>query len=374
MYPTKSGHKRLDRATGGADMKRTGILVAILIILPLTGCTRIGGPAIIRDRFDYNVAISESWKSQMLLNIVKIRYSDTPVFMDVTSVINLVGMQNTVNLAAGWSFPPNANTQSIGGTSTWGEKPTITYAPLIGEKFTRSLLTPITPYALLTMVQAGWPVRPLFGLCVKSINDMDNQSSAPGFARNEDPEFRQLLGLLEQVQKSGAVGTRIERKDKQDSAIMVFRRKADKEIVQKILETRRILGLKPGTDDFKIIYGAAPTQEGEIAILTRSIMDIIIELCSQIDVPSEHASEGRTYATSPAIGEGKGQVPPLIRVHTGKDKPTDSFVAINNRNHWFWIDDRDRQSKTIFTFLMILLSLVETGPSPQAPLVTVPIS
>lgn len=355
-------------------MKRTGIVVAVLILLPLTGCTRLGGPAIIRDRFDYSVAISESWKSQMLLNIVKIRYSDTPVFMDVTSVINLVGMQNTVNLAAGWSFPPNANTQAIGGTSTWGEKPTITYAPLTGEKFTRSLLTPITPYALLTMVQAGWPVRPLFGLCVKSINDMDNQSSAPGFARNEDPGFRQLLGLLEQVQKSGAVGTRIERKDKQDSAIMVFRRKADKEIEPKILEIRRILGLKPGTEDFKIIYGAAPTQEGEIAILTRSIMDIIIELCSQIDVPAEHAAEGRTYATSPAIGEGKGQVPPLIRVHTGKDKPSDSFVAINNRNYWFWIDDRDRQSKTIFTFLMILLSLVETGPSPQAPLVTVPIS
>ena len=355
-------------------MKRAGILVVILILLSVTGCAHIGGQAIIRDRFDYNVAISESWKSQMLLNIVKIRYSDTPVFMDVTSVINLVGFQNTVNLAAGWSFSPNANAQSIGGTSTWGEKPTITYAPLTGEKFTRSLLTPITPHALLTMVQAGWPVKPLFGLCVKSINDMDNQSSAPGFARSEDPEFRQLLGLLEKVQKSGAVGTRLERKDKEESAIMVFRRKADREIEQTILEIRRILGLKPGTEYFKITYGAALMREGEIAILTRSIMDIIIELCSQIDVPAEHVSEGRTYATSPAIGESKGQVPPLIRIHTGKDKPSDSFVAINNRNYWFWIDDRDRQSKTIFTFLMILLSLVETGPPPQAPIVTVPIN
>jgi len=355
-------------------MKRTGILLAMLILMPLTGCARLGGQAIMRDRFDYSVAIAESWKSQMLLNIVKIRYSDTPVFMDVTSVINLVGVQNTVNLAVGWSNPPSANTQAIGGTTTWAERPTITYAPLTGDKFTRSLLTPITPYALLTMVQAGWPVRTLFGLCVKSINDLDNQSSAPGFARNEDPEFRQLLGLLEKVQKSGAVGTRIERKDKQDTAIFVFRRKTDREYEQNRSEIRRILGLKPGTEDFKIIYGAAPKQEGEIAILTRSIMDIIIELCAQIDVPAEHASEGRTYATSPEIGEGKGKVPPLIRVHCSKDKPSDSFVAINNRNYWFWIDDRDRQTKTIFTFLMILLSLVETGPSPQGPTVTVPIS
>ena len=356
-------------------MKRTGILVSILIFLTLTGCTNLGGSAIIHDRFDYSVAISESWKSQMLLNIVKIRYSDTPVFMDVTSVINLVGVQNTINLAAGWSFPPpGASTQAIGGTTTWAERPTITYAPLTGEKFTRSLLTPIPPYALLTLVQAGWPVGRLFGLCVKSINDMDNQSSAPGFARSEDHEFRQLLGLLEQIQKSGVVATRIERKDKQDTAIIVLRRKADRETEQKVLEARRILGLKPETSEFKVIYGAAPRQEGEIAVLTRSIMDIIIELCSQIDVPAEHASEGRTYATTPEIGEGKGQVPPLIRVHYSREKPTDSFVAINNRNYWFWIDDRDRQTKSIFTFLMILLSLVETGPSPQAPLVTVPIS
>ncbi len=310
----------------------------------------------------------------MLLNIVKVRYSDTPVFMDVTSVINLVGVQSTVNLAAGWSFPPSANSQAVGGTTTWGEKPTITYAPLTGEKFTRSLLTPITPYALLSLVQAGWPVRTLFSLCVKSINDMDNQSSAPGFARTEDPQFRKLLGMLEQTQKSGAVGTRIERKDKQDTAVVVFRRKTDRETEQRILETRRMLGLKTGAEEFKVIYGATPTQEGEVAILTRSIMDIIIELCSQIDVPPEHAAEGRTYATSLEIGEGKGQAPPLIRVHCSKDKPSDSFVAVNNRGFWFWIDDRDRKSKTIFTFLMILLSLAETGPAPPGPTVTVPIS
>ncbi|OPY88292.1 MAG: hypothetical protein A4E72_01354 [Syntrophus sp. PtaU1.Bin208] len=355
-------------------MKKTEFLLALLILLPLAGCTRIGGPAIVRDRFDYSVAISESWKSQMLLNIVKIRYSDTPVFMDVTSVINLVGFQNTLNLAAGWSFPPNANTQAVGGTSTWGEKPTITYAPLTGDKFTRSLLTPITPYGLLSMVQAGWPVRILFTLCVKSINDMDNQSSAPGFARLQDPQFRRLIELLEKSQKAGAVGTRIERKDKQDTAIVVFRRKKDRETEQRMLEIRQMLGLKPGTEEFKVIYGAAPTQEGEIAILTSSIMDIIIELASQIDVPPEHAAEGRTYATSRDIGEGEGQVPPLIRVFTGKEKPADSFVAINNRDTWFWIDDRDRKSKTIFTFLMILLSLAETGPAPQGPTVTVPIS
>ncbi len=67
-------------------MDRTLIGIALLGVLMLSGCTGIvGAPAITRDRFDYNVAIAESWKTQMLLNIVKMRYADTPVFMDVTS-------------------------------------------------------------------------------------------------------------------------------------------------------------------------------------------------------------------------------------------------------------------------------------------------
>jgi hypothetical protein len=49
-------------------MDRTLIGIALLGVLMLSGCTGIvGAPAITRDRFDYNVAIAESWKTQMLL-------------------------------------------------------------------------------------------------------------------------------------------------------------------------------------------------------------------------------------------------------------------------------------------------------------------
>ena len=65
--------------------------VVILILAGLNGCASIGPGTMARDRFDYTTAISDSWKAQMLLNVVKLRYADAPVFLDVASVISQYG-------------------------------------------------------------------------------------------------------------------------------------------------------------------------------------------------------------------------------------------------------------------------------------------
>ena len=63
-------------------------LPVAFIVLWLAGCTTIGPTTIPRDRFDYAAAISDSWKNQMLLNLVKARYAEAPVFLDIASAIN----------------------------------------------------------------------------------------------------------------------------------------------------------------------------------------------------------------------------------------------------------------------------------------------
>jgi hypothetical protein len=76
----------------------TGIYIAftLLILLSFTGCASIGPGTVTRDRFDYVTAISDSWKSQMLFNLVKLRYGDAPVFLDVASVINQYLIEGSV--------------------------------------------------------------------------------------------------------------------------------------------------------------------------------------------------------------------------------------------------------------------------------------
>jgi hypothetical protein len=42
------------------------------------------------------------------------------------------------------------------------------------------------------------------------------------------------------------------------------------------------------------------------------------------------------------------------------------------RGYWFWIDDHVMGSKRLFTFLMFIFTLVETGGKEGAPVLTIP--
>ena len=55
-----------------------------------------------------------------------------------------------------------------------------------------------------------------------------------------------------------------------------------------------------------------------------------------------------------------------------RERPGDAFVAVRYRGHWFIIDDHNIPSKRLFSFLMFLFTLVETGGKEGAPIVTIP--
>jgi hypothetical protein len=343
----------------------------VLAVLFVSGCTGFGPGTVARDRFDYTAAISDSWKHQMLLNMIKIRYGDAPVFMDVSSVISQYQIAGQVNLGAAFNNNPWGSVQTLGGSGTYSDRPTITYSPVMGDKFARSLMSPIPPPAILSLLQAGYPVSLVFRILVHEINGIRNRFGGEARAHPADPEFYPLLEKMRKVQSEGSVGMRFKRIDKDEAAWMVFRLKRDEATDSLVQDIRKTLGLDPKTNEFRVVYGTVPKDDQEVAILTRSILEVIIDLSADIEVPAVHVKEKRVNPTFAEMGAGE-KTRPLVRIQSSSENPGDAFVSVRYRDSYFWIDDRDFTSKKIFSFLMFIFTLVESGEKGMAPVVTLP--
>lgn len=344
-----------------------------LISICLGGCIGFGPTSINRDRYDYINAIANSWKKQSLLNIVKLRYGDTPVFLEIGQIISGYQLQGSF-AAEGTlnSLSTFGDIARIGSSGSFTDRPTITYTPLTGAHFLKVMITPIPPSNLLKLVQTGWSVEGLLQIGAHSINGLSNrQSGSRGYAA--DPKFVQLLAALQRLQTAGALEFRIKTSPgtKQEDVLMSINHqdisqqiKADRDLVT------NLLGLASDLQEFKVVYGAKANNKNEIAILTHSGLRIMAQLASEIEVPPDHIAEKRTY---PPIIEPAGtlSLPPLTRIHAQKSQPDDAFVAVEYRDYWYWIDDKDLRSKTVLTFLMVILTLAEGDKKAPSPVVTV---
>jgi hypothetical protein len=159
----------------------------------------------------------------------------------------------------------------------------------------------------------------------------------------------------------------------EDTTVMFFHQQnTSPEIEAALQDLNELLGLKPGGHEAAVTYGLLPRNDQEIAMLTRSMLHIMVSLALQVHVPPQHVSEGRTVPSLAAPDSAEKEAGQLITIRSSVDKPENAYAAVNYKDHWFWIDDMDFRSKRTFTFLMILFSTTESGSKQALPLVTIP--
>jgi hypothetical protein len=360
----------------GAENKALGkgALASAIAVTLFTGCAHLGPKTVTTDRFDYSTAIADSWKQQTLLNIVKLRYMDLPVFMDVASIVSGYSMQTGVSVN-GTLSSANAiqgNYASIGGQAIYTDRPTITYVPMTGEKFLRGLLTPIDPKNVFFMLQSGYAADFLLGLTVESLNGVRNRSTAAGAMREADPEFIRALALIREVQAAGAVGMRVEEdKAKGQTAVLFFRRDdVPADIAEKTAEVRRLLKLSADQPKYVLTYSPVRGAENELAVNSRSMLQIMAAFATYLEVPE---ADLKAHSAVPAFESAAPESrQDAVRIHSGKDKPANAFAAVRYRDHWFWVDDGDWRTKRALTAVMFFFTLAETGSPERLPLITIP--
>jgi hypothetical protein len=317
--------------------------------------------------------VSDSWKEQTLLNIVKIRYADMPLFMEVASIVSGYTLESSVNLGgtvADSDIVPD--TLSLGAAGKYTDRPTITYAPITGAHFNKNFMTPVPPHAVLFMLQAGWPAELVLPLTLEAVNGLRAPKIAGVDQLTGDADFYRVIDLLDKLQGSSAIGMRVINGEsgKQTTVIVIRRKNVPADILDAQNELRKLLGMRPGAKEYTVTFGEVAQSDTNLAMLTRSMLSMMVALAGHITVPDHHITEGRTVPS--LIKTAPDEVRRLMNIRHSRKKPEDAFIAIQYRDYWFWIDDRDFESKRIFAYLMILFSLTESGGKEGLPLVTIP--
>src|SRR5262249_1101751 len=148
----------------------------------------------------------------------------------------------------------------------------ITYVPLAGEQFTREIMTPVSPSAVIALLQSGWPVSLIFRTTVRSINGIGAQ-----LGDAEDPRFLDIVERLQGVPAGKGIGVKAVKQAEGNMVLLLFPTEATAEVKDDLLALQQALGLPSGLTELRLVYGQVASEPGELAILTRSAIELLLE-------------------------------------------------------------------------------------------------
>ena len=345
------------------------LVVAITAIALLASCSSIGPKSMDRDQLDYGYAIGNNWKNQMLANIVRMRYVDMPVFVDVGSIVSGYSLETSVNGRLGFndSFS-SGNTQGLGAQGKFTDRPTITYMPKTGDDYLKAILEPVAPKKLLSLIQAGYSSELLFTWAVEAINGLHNWSVTARGSKSADPEFLEYVSLMQDLQAAGAVGFELDTdpKNRHDIIFVLNKEGLPESTWEQSQRAGELLGLEPGRQRYRVIYAPFKIDSATLTIQTRSVIQMMSAMAGFVDVPADK----RPFST-PGYDVAAGSNRPF-HVLSGPDRPDESFAAIKYRDDWYWIEDSDLASKRVFTLMLFITTLTSQASDDNAPVLTIP--
>lgn len=374
MYPEM-------RATTPRDMWYRSILKlgAMFLVATLAGCAARGPQTVPGDAFDYSAAISQSRSDQMLLNIVRSRYTQVPNFLTVSSVIAGYTYQGNLGASVQSGIGRFDETFVAGSANlSYIERPTITYTPLQGQDFSRRLMRNIPVEVLFSLGQAGWPTDVLFRIAVERFGDTQNMGfSASEVVAHADEQvkhltrFDRVVNIIKELGQAGVVEVIQTELDGEERQTVRFAKSMSPELMDAATELKSLLGLHPDRSEFYVTDRVVRRTDNEILIQTRSMLAILSFLGLGVEVPEADVDANRVIATPAYLLKVIEERGPM-RIRVQKKRPEDPFAAVQFRNQWFYIDATDHLSKRTFGTIQLLFELLAPSGVSAAPLLSLP--
>ena len=382
-------------------------------------------------RLQYNDAVKTTSEQQLLLNIVRLRYVDTPSSLAISSIAD---QQEVV---AGLGIVPFFMSAGAGDVGSYRNsilpqaqvsgttRPTLSYTPLDDEDFTRRLFSPISLEGAAYLSKTTWPISTVFRLYLENLNWVSNAETASGPTPAEPPIYatflegvqslqrlqdRKLIALYTEEREESVSSTfaPIENNVKNtiDSVLNKLELKSSKEGVSLIRRQKQpVLRADPTVNDdgdwlvfckaFKLdpslrtfdlttekldpfLKDMPQTGLVTLDLETRSLLQVLFFVAHGVDVPREHLTNRvapRTVDFNGGLFDWQQVLGGLFHVCSVKSKkrPNCAHVAVQYKGFWFYIDERDSDTKATFALLLEVSRLELESTKSKAPILTLPL-
>ncbi len=353
------------------QMKIINRVILIFLVVATTACAKIGPDIIQASGNDYNIAIQRTIDEQLLLNLIRLKYHDTPFFLEVNSVSSQFKLNSEASLSATLKEQQTPETVGLSGKLNFTEQPTVTYLPLHGNDFIQRLLKPISIDTIILLANSGWSIERILRLAVDDINGIPNAPNAGGPTPATVPDFKEfqsIANIFRDLQIENSIDFVYDR-EKNTSIIFHNNNKS----VEKLREKLNL----GSHNKFKFLNrkGIVNNKSDSIILSTRSFLGVMYYLSHSVDVPDKDKISGKVTVTYDEYGnefDWAELTKDLFKIKSGTDN-NNIAISTNYRDAWFYIDDSDLNSKTTFSLLMQLFSLQSDKSDGIAPLLTLPI-
>jgi hypothetical protein len=413
------------------------LLCGFALTLGSSGCA-FGPRMLEQTHGRYNEAVRCVYEEQLLRNIVHMRYNESPWELNVSAIAAQYELTAQAEARPFFIAPNPSNANVVFKTFTsilpdalvsGANRPTISLDPADDSEAIRQFLTPIPADTLLFLARTSWPPDTVLRLWVERINGVPNAVETSGPPRPVVPDFARFQRIAELIQIAqdrelmrirsderftqiggplpasaitaaaliDAAKDGLEYRSHSDGQQWVLVRPERRSIMEvthgaenapELLELEHILNLVPGQPQYDLVIKSAPDADPllfpvppktTMDIMLRSTAQVYFYMASGVEVPAEHLNCGLVPLAVDSEGhafDSRQVTRGLFEVHTAKGlkPPSNAYVAIKYRGYWYYIDDRDQDSKMTLA-LMLGLTRLDFGKPLSAhvgPVLTLP--
>ena len=286
------------------------------------GSCSVANRAIRSDFTEFNTTLQFNQTQQMLLNVVRMHFRESPMFLQAGSLTAAYESRVGANVGL------NREQLVLSGSETefdyaFSTKPTVSYSTVEGKNYVQQLLTEISPQTFCLLLRSGWPVEPLASLLIERVTlpggaVLVNHAEAPSAAK-----FQEFVTKLKAAQTQYQLT---------------------------VVAAPTGYALKIGEEEF-------PLQVCQF----RSLFDVMFAASHNTPTPPGQERRARNSAAN-----GK------LKIRVSATRLRDSMVWVRHNGYFYSISHDDIESKDTLALLMQLYR-IQAAPPAEAPLLTIPV-